>query len=322
MRGPERSSEITGRLDSGGPGLYAGTVLRWLFGGGVGVALGFAVSACTGPSCNREIAAMRATLGEVPVDAYFVHAIEVGGATPLPTVEEPEAVTQRVRFAAPVVRVHRDGTLELMGSRPETIDPERLLERLPELMRRSDERALYLAFDPDAAIGPHQDWLLAVETALLRMRSYPADTPLRVLVRVPTTRPGTRTGDAAAARRGTPAEDAARLAALADEVRVVSANCEPLAQSFAALASVSPHRNQVSLTSELIDRAEACGCAKVDIAALTALIGFMLSGDDAGLRWLPLDFDGKSGVGPGRGATARDLVEVMVAYPGQGMSYW
>lgn len=288
-------------------------MLRWLLGGVVAVALGFVVPACTGGSCNREVAAMRATLAAVPADAYCVHGVEVGADTPLPTVVET-AATLLVRETAPVVHVHKDGTLELLGSQPETIDPDGLIALMEELRSHRDrELALYLVFAPDVAITSHLRWLARVDRASWRMPTYQGDTPLRVLVRVPTP---TRTGTRAAA------EDAGRLAALADEVRTLSANCEPLAQGFASLPSTAPQRKRDLLTNLVVERAEACGCAKVDMAALTALIVFMLSGDDPGLRWLPLDFDSKSGVGLRTDATAQDLAEVMAANPGRGIGGW
>ncbi len=250
---------------------------------------------------------MRATLERVPPHAESNAVMVVGAEFPLPRAERGELV----RGQAPLLRVGADGALTLDGA-PGSTSAAQLEFELPELLARpGGERALYLAFAADAPLAPHRGWLMALSEQV----------PLRVLVRTPSpSPPRTPSGDAALARTRAAADPTARIVALVESLKAVGAGCESLSDGFEAMASAPADRKNGMLMNLALDSAAACGCDKLDVDALTALIWYLLMGDDPGLRWLPLRLEiTATRLIPGD-ATAQEMATILVSEPRLGFA--
>jgi hypothetical protein len=270
-------------------------VLAWTAGPG-----------CTSPTCSDKIAAMRRTLAQIPAGAGQTPAVAVGRAFALPMAARGEPV----RGQAPVLRVRADGVQSIDDQDP---DDDRLDDVMTQLASRLDrgdgERAVYLALEPDGRVNRER---------LLEVASL---APLRLLVRVPVQGPSTPAGEAALAAVRGATDPSARASAMVAAMDRAGGRCEALDLGFHyAGAAISPEDRQALLINTAIEGAEACGCDKVDVEALTALTWYALTGDDPGLRWLPLELDVAATRLVPADATAAELARIVAEDPRVGFA--
>lgn len=103
-------------------------------------------------------------------------------------------------------------------------------------------------------------------------------------------------------------------------MRQVAGSCKRLQEGFESIASAPADRRKGVLINTALAGAEQCGCEKVDVDGLSAVVWYLLAGDDPGLRWLPLKIDaGASRLIPGD-ATAEAMAKIVAEEPRVGFA--
>ena len=266
--------------------------------------VGLATPACkSDDECQAKLAGMRRTFQAIPAGAATQQIALLEPEFPLLTSSRGEAL----RTTGLVVRLNADGSASIDGGAP-SFDLEAVVAEASEILTRpGHDKVLYLAIPPAVALGPH--------SPLIRRLGDRA--PLRVLVRDASGTPAAPTPSPAmatrlAALRGADASQKAML--MADAMRATASDCKPLHESFESLASLAPDKRHGALINGALAGAEQCGCDKVDVEGLSALIWTLTMGDGASLRWLPL-LPGPAGIKlPADGRTG-DLVRLLEAGP-------
>ncbi|HEY0135693.1 MAG TPA: hypothetical protein VGB85_16530 [Nannocystis sp.] len=266
--------------------------------------VGLCAPACKGDDeCQAKLAGMRRTFQAIPTGAATQQVALIDPDFPLLTSSQGEAL----RTTGPVVRLNADGSASIDRGKP-SFDLEAVVAEAADVLTRpGHDKVLYLAIPPGVALGPH--------SPLIRRLGDRA--PLRVLVRdaggtpaAPTPSPAMATR--LAALRG--ADASQKATQMAEAMRATAGECKPLAESFESLAGHAPDKRQGALINGALAGAEQCGCDKVDVDGLAALIWTLTMGDGPPLRWLPL-LPGPAGLKlPADGRTG-DLVRLLEAGP-------
>jgi hypothetical protein len=253
--------------------------------------------------CQAKLAEMRRAFQAIPAGAAIQQVTLLEADFPLLTSSRGEVL----RTTGPVVRLAADGSASIERGKP-SFDVEAVVAEAADMLRRpGHDKVLYLAIPPGVALRPHS----------LLIRRLGDQAPLRVLVRdaagtpvAPTPSPAMATR--LAALRGADATGKATL--MAEAMRATAGECKPLGASFEALAGLAHDKRPGALIDGVLTGVEQCGCDKVDVDGLSALVWALTMGEGPPLRWLPL-LPGPAGLKLPIDSRTGDLVRLLEAGP-------
>ena len=266
--------------------------------------VGLTTPGCKGDDeCQAKLAGMRRTFQAIPANAATQQVTILEPDFPLLTSSHGEVL----RTMGPVVRLNADGSASMERDEP-SFDLEAVVGAAADILTRpGHDHVLYLAIPPGVALGPHSQLV----------RRLGDQAPLRVLVRDAAGTPAAPTPSPAmatrlAALRGAAVDEKAMR--MGEAMRAAASGCQPMTAAFESLASAAPDKQQGMLVNAALTGAEQCGCDKVDVDGLGALIWALTMGAGPPLRWLPL-LPGPAGLKLPADARTGDLVRLLEAGP-------